>query len=289
MGVRQVSVVSGILLAVGASLSAAWAQSAAMEPMHAAVGMGAQPVAVSFPDFLDDRRLPQLEAAWEAYEHPAQNEPASLPVAETEIRTDDAAPARPMRDISMLAARFAMERLASRDDTVVRRRAEELSRRFGADETPGVVSVTASIDERSSQQPSAEAGKSKPTQVATAEPGQAAQGATLAAEESSGDAAGAEAEPAKVAADEKADLGTRYSLAAPLPLNRPPPLPLRRSAPAAYDPPPAQPKKAVARTRPTSASRTARHRNPSIEGTDNSIASYLPTQLFSFGWNSQPD
>lgn len=283
MGVRQVSLVSGVLLAFCAPLSAGWAQSAALEPMHA---MNPEPVAVSFPDFLDDRRLPQLHAAWEAYEAPAQDAPENLSVADI----DDSDTAKPIRDISMVAARFAMERLASHDDAVVRRRAEELSRRFGADETPGVVAVTASIEEDAPARPSAQADNSKATQVA-AVPEEPAKSAAPPAAETAAEVAASEASPEAVAADDKPDLGTKYSLAAPMPLDRPPPIPLRRSAPAAYDPPPAEPKKAVARTRPATASRTARRRNPAIQSEDNgnSIASYLPTQLFSFGWNTQPD
>jgi hypothetical protein len=250
--------------------------------MHA-TDVNPEPVAVSFPDFLDDRRLPQLHAAWEAYEAPAQDAAKDLPVADSDT-------AKPIRDISMIAARFAMERLASHDEAVVRRRAEELSRRFGADETPGVVAVTASIEEDAPARPSAQADISKATQVA-AVPEASAESATPPAAEATADVSASEASPEAVATDDKPDLGTKYSLAAPMPLDRPPPIPLRRSAPAAYDPPPAEPKKAIARTRPATASRTARRRNPAIQTEDNgnSIASFLPTQLFSFGWNTQPD
>jgi hypothetical protein len=91
--------------------------------------------AFALPAFLDGARLPDFQDAWRAHfgegSEPAMLEPAS----------DITAPTPSADQAAMEAARQAITRAeqASREAAAVRARAEELSRRFGADGLGGSV------------------------------------------------------------------------------------------------------------------------------------------------------
>lgn len=263
----------------------------AFEPVQPGL-VGSDPQAFSFPVFLDHDRLPLLLAAWDSYEHVSQERSEIEPQPTVTAGQDDEQAAS---DISSVAARALAQRAerATRNAAVVRRRAEELSRRFGADETPGVVAVTASVDKKASAKQ-----QQQPKQVILRSLEQSAGVASSTSPQPTASEKIAETRvapqddpvdaPIQTAKAESPDLeDTKLRLAAPLP--RTPPMPRRRSAPAAYDPPPKPEVKAVPRTRPSRASRTVRVPNRTADDNGNTLSSYLPTQLRSFGWNTQPD
>jgi hypothetical protein len=95
-----------------------------LEP--APLGMPAA-FAESLPSFLSDERVPAFEEAWQASGQVSQEAPSQQGEATVQFGA-------PVADDPMAAARAAMQRTKrpGRDDASVRRRAEALSRRFGA-------------------------------------------------------------------------------------------------------------------------------------------------------------
>ncbi|KAB2939358.1 MAG: hypothetical protein K8F92_16200 [Hyphomicrobium sp.] len=101
----------------------------AMELSQSSAPASAEAPGFSLPAFLDGARLPDLQEAWRAHFGFA-GEPTAAPSVEPA-----AAPAAPTDDANLEAARQTLSRAEQldREAAAVRERAEELSRRFGAD------------------------------------------------------------------------------------------------------------------------------------------------------------
>src|SRR5436190_2803513 len=133
MGASNTIFAGGSLLAVTVLMGAS---AHAMEPAQAP--SAAPSSAFSLPSFFDGNRVPDLKDAWSAGDiapaisstMPAESAPSAPP---------------PSDDAALAAAKAAMVRAeqAGRDAADVRRKAEELSRRFGADNAPTATTESA--------------------------------------------------------------------------------------------------------------------------------------------------
>ena len=135
MGASNTIFAGGSLLAVTVLMGAS---AHAMEPAQAP--SAAPSSAFSLPSFFDGNRVPDLKDAWSAGDiapaisstMPAESAPSAPP---------------PSDDAALVAAKAAMVRAeqAGRDAADVRRKAEELSRRFGADNAPVATTESATV------------------------------------------------------------------------------------------------------------------------------------------------
>lgn len=135
MGASNTIFAGGSLLAVTVLMGAS---AHAMEPAQAP--SAAPSSAFSLPSFFDGNRVPDLKDAWSAGDiapaisstMPAESAPSAPP---------------PSDDAALAAAKAAMVRAeqAGRDAADVRRKAEELSRRFGADNAPTATTESATV------------------------------------------------------------------------------------------------------------------------------------------------
>jgi hypothetical protein len=135
MGASNTIFAGGSLLAVTVLMGAS---AHAMEPAQAP--SAAPSSAFSLPSFFDGNRVPDLKDAWSAGDiapaisstMPAESAPSAPP---------------PSDDAALAAAKAAMVRAeqAGRDAADVRRKAEELSRRFGADNAPAATTESATV------------------------------------------------------------------------------------------------------------------------------------------------
>ena len=135
MGASNTIFAGGSLLAVTVLMGVS---AQAMEP--AQVPAAAPSSAFSLPSFFDGNRVPDLKDAWRAGDIapaisstvPAESAPSAPP---------------PSDDAALAAAKAAMVRAeqAGRDAVAVRRKAEELSRRFGTDSAPAATTEGSTV------------------------------------------------------------------------------------------------------------------------------------------------
>jgi hypothetical protein len=135
MGASNTIFAGGSLLAATVLMGAS---AHAMEP--ARVPSVAPSSAFSLPSFFDGNRVPDLKDAWRAGDIapaisstvPAESAPSAPP---------------PSDDAALAAAKAAMVRAeqAGRDALAVRRKAEELSRRFGTDSAPASTTESGTV------------------------------------------------------------------------------------------------------------------------------------------------
>ncbi len=265
MGASESTFVGGSLLAVCLLVSGA---AHAMEPAQSRASTSSLP-ALSLPAFLDDKRVPDLQEAWQAH--------VRAPQAEPRVEDGNVAVAPVANDASMSAARAAMQRAGqtSSEAANVRQRAEELSRRFGAG---GVAAEPVGSIER----PSAVA---TPAAIAATPPTPLGKQVVVAPLDTG---AGVGTVKAKAAAPgtsaparQDIDMGQKLRLAAPPPPRDIPPTPVRapRATASITEPPNKVGGPPVARSVP------ARKSSRKVDVTGD----VLPTQLRAFGWNAQPE
>jgi hypothetical protein len=136
MGASNTIFVGGLLLAVTVLTGAS---AHAMEA--ARVPSGTPSSAFSLPSFFDGNRVPDLKEAWRAGGDIAPAISSTVPAG--------SAPSAPLSsdDAALAAAKAATVRAeeAGRDAAAVRRKAEELSRRFGADIAPASTTESATV------------------------------------------------------------------------------------------------------------------------------------------------
>lgn len=314
MGARNGIIVGSTLLAI---CCLAFGRTSAME--RGQPGAFASSSVEALPSFLDDERLPALQEAWRAHE---PSSAALLP--RDNDRPSQFAPAATIPDDPMAAARAAMKRAkqSGQDDQSVRRRAEELSRRFGAgagtnaSEAKTAASPdpqTTSAQSPSEPQAAAEV-KTTTTPVGAVQSAPASKAAPVAEAPAvavpatpvipvmpapkarmltaSVGATGSVTPPKTKlsAAYESAFVEEKLRLAAPPPPQRTPPLPLRAPKYAAE---PKHPTQTVMRTvvrhqAPVARSYAAPRRGEQGDPLAALRGTVLTTQLRSFGWNSQP-
>ncbi len=275
MGAKERMIVGSALLAI------CFLASASTHALEAAQSIaGSSGSSSELPAFLDDDRLPALEEAWRASEHPSEPEtpPSTLP--------DATPPAE-----------------AAGDATTVRERAEELSRRFwakpgtaGQNASPPVAIAPAVVPEPASE-------PDEPPTISEVKPGNAQTATTVtpviparksvmpAAKTRAKTETNAQMPPTNTASTQSDFSSEKLRLAAPPPPPESIP-PLPRRAPASRGEDPVETKSVVTRPRPVrtySASTTVT--NPAEPPPDPKAAlrgSILTNELRSFGWNSQP-
>jgi len=232
MGVRENTIVGGSLLMMCVFLCG---RAAAMEPDKSGLPRQSSPAA-ALPTFLDDDRLPDLQEAW----HQRASEAKGAPSANGEA--------------AMSAARAGMKRAdqTNQEEGVVRQRAEELSRRFGAAGRPA-----AGVSERPN---------------------------TTGAIPTAGGAEPQAAEPGDTGAADA-------SATAELPAAASPENPPGTEAPMSVGVPPAPvrpPKSAADRPSPRRAKRARAEAGSASAPSNKAGADFFPNNIRSFGWNSQP-
>ncbi len=135
MGASNTIFAGGSLLAVTVLMGAS---AHAMEPAQAP--SAAPSSAFSLPSFFDGNRVPDLKDAWRAGD--------IAPAISSTVPAEGAPSAPPPSDDAALAAAKAVmvrAEQAGRDAADVRRKAEELSRRFGTDNAPAVTTESATV------------------------------------------------------------------------------------------------------------------------------------------------
>jgi hypothetical protein len=283
MGARESMIVGSTLLAISFLASTA---APAMEPMQPNAPAS---TAAGLPSFLDDESLPALQEAWRTREQvPDQPIPAPQP-REALQNTPPATSAPPATAPDpMAAARAAIERVngPGRDDVSVRRRAEELSRRFSlgaqpsapdaAPAPPSVMIPPAVVPEASLERGRTIVKPNPPTRTNS-----------VTVPVTTGAVPPPEVQPLDASVRTQSALATERSrLAAPLP--PPPPAanipPLPRRAPNI--------RAAVAVPSPTAPRTVTRsYMRPNAAGGDPKAVlrgTVLTNQLRAFGWNNQP-
>jgi hypothetical protein len=267
MGSSKRTFLGGSLLAMSFLLTGA---VSALEPDQSGAPPQSLP-ARPLPAFLDDKRSGDLQEAWRAREAEAKEAPRPQ---------GSGAPGEPesQETEAMSAARDAMKRVgeANRQAPAVRQRAEELSRRFGADagEIPGAAVVPPAV---SGEPP---AGQGEQTVVTAPEP---TREGDAAAEAQPAGAGGATAALPEAAAETQ---GAATTARPPVPVARTsahipplPPLPLRAPRAVTQD-------AAMRHYRPAAGSLPAAAPAPAPAG--NGRVEVFPPYIRAFGWNSQP-
>jgi hypothetical protein len=260
MGASKRTFLGGSLLAMCFLLTGT---ATALEPDQSGVPPQSSP---PLPAFLDDKRSGDLQEAWRAREAEAKEAPQPQGSGASEE------PA-PKETEAMSAARDAMKRVgeANRQAPAVRQRAEELSRRFGAD--AGEIPSAAVVAPATSGEPPA--GQGGQTVVTAPEPAREGDAAADAEPAGGGGATAALPEPAP----EPPDAATQRR--PPVPVARPnvhiPPLPLRAPRAVTQD-------AAMRHYRPAVGSLPATAPAPA----DNGRVEVFPPYIRAFGWNSQP-
>ncbi len=235
----------------------------------------------ALPSFLEGNRLLDLQEAWRTAL------PAPAPKQGAAATPDASAPnSAPSEEAAIKAARSAIKRAggASRDAAAVRKRAEELSQRFGAS---GAVSGPEKVDEAPiastppyaiGAEPSADRGPQSDEKEAgpgTETAGPVAPGAShLGADTATGalpDAA-APVQNSEIASKPRLGTARSKSVLPPLPLRAP------RFAAVPPDPPVVHRSRAATSSRPAPARSTTRDAKREV----------FPAYMHSFGWNPKP-
>jgi len=284
MGFREGTIVGSTLLAIGFLVGDV---AYAMEPVQPS-----GPAPSALPSFLDDERLPVLQQAWRAREQRQQGAPQQSDEA---LRKGP-----PAFDDPMAAARAAMVRAKQlgRDESSVRQRAEELSRRFGAgtsapvaETSPPSVTIPAAVVSEASTDQGEKHAKPEPLPLKKSVTERVTTGAL---------APQPEVQPLDASVRTQSVLAMeRLQLAAPPPPPEVmPPLPKRApkvvslgaaagATGTARKAEPSATKAAVTRVRPASRAYSSRQRSSdpkaALRGT------ILTNQLGAFGWNNQPE
>jgi len=249
MAVRECTIAGGLLLALCLARGAA-----AFEPAQQAQPLGARP-SFSLPSFLNSERLPDLQEAWQTRDSGPKEQ---LPWSEQSSGADAVQPGEDESSES------------------VRKRAEELSRRFGAGSAPAAetkASAPAAPPYAIGAEPSAER-KPVADPVATSAPDAAGDEAPAKTEPMPADTTTAalpddtpSKEPAKKAQAAHLNLGI-------------PPLPAR--PPKYTESKPSKPSHSrVRRTRATTVTRAT----PPVNDAKREV---FPPYLGAFGWDAKP-